>query len=238
MRERFPALTALILLVALVLSTWWAANYAQKAVETDPPRRMTHEMDSWSKNFVMLRTDATGKPVDRLEGDYGRHFPDDDSYHVTNPRAIGQQAGNPITIGTARTAIMDDHNNRITMIGDAHVHRQPDARNDALDAYSQKFVIMPNDDVVYTDLPAHVVKDRSTMDGIGMRYDNKTQQLRVYSASNVNLAPKDTNRTTDRPTSDNPAAGDPAAGAPAAGDPAGAPADGGAASNNSANKKK
>ena len=138
---------------------------------------------------------------------------------------------------------MDDHNNRITMIGDAHVHRQPDARNDALDAYSQKFVIMPNDDVVYTDLPAHVVKGRSTMDGIGMRYDNKTQQLRVYSASNVNLAPKDTNRTTDRPTSDNPAAGDPAAGdpaagAPAAGDPAGAPADGGAASNNSANKKK
>ena len=234
MRERFPALTALILLVALVLSTWWAANYAQKAVETDPPRRMTHEMDSWSKNFVMLRTDATGKPIDRLEGDYGRHFPDDDSYHVTNPRAIGQQAGNPITIGTSKTAIMDDHNNRITMIGDAHVHRQADAKNDALDAYSQKFIIMPNDDVVYTDLPAHVVKGRSTMDGVGMRYDNKTQQLQVYSASNVNLAPKDTNRTSNRPTSDNPAAGEPAADEPAAG----APASNGATSNNSANKNK
>jgi lipopolysaccharide export system protein LptC len=229
MKERFPALMALILLVALVLSTWWAANYAQRAVQTDPPRRMTHEMDSWSKNFVMLRTDATGKPIDRLEGDYGQHFPDDDSYHVVNPRAIGQQAGNPITVGTSKTAVLDDHNNRITMIGDAHVHRQPDAKNDAMDAYSQKFVIMPNDDVVYTDQPAHVVKGQSTMDGVGMRYDNKTQQLRVYSASNVNLAPRDTNRTADRPANDTPVASDP---------PSAAPAAGGAAHNNPANKKK
>ncbi|WP_019937004.1 LPS export ABC transporter periplasmic protein LptC [Bordetella sp. FB-8] len=207
MKERFPALMALILLIVLVLSTWWAAKFAQTAIQTDPPRRMTHEMDSWSKNFVMLRTDAAGKPVNRLEGDYGEHFPDDDSYHVTNPRAIGQRAGDPITVGTSKTAILDDHNNRITMIGDAHVHRPADAKNGALDAYSQKFVILPNDDVVYTDLPAHVVKGQSTMDGVGMRYNNKTQQLEVYSASNVNLAPADTNKASSRPANNDPAGG-------------------------------
>lgn len=207
MKERFPALMALVLLIILVLSTWWAANFAQNAIQTDPPRRMTHEMDSWSKNFVMLRTDAAGKPINRLEGDYGRHFPDDDSYHVTNPRAIGQQAGDPVTIGTAKKAILDDHNNRITMIGDAHVHRQAGPKSSAMDAYSQKFVILPNDDVVYTDLPAHVVRGQSTMDGVGMRYNNKTQQLEVYSASNVNLAPTDTNKAAARPASNDPAGG-------------------------------
>ena len=201
MKERFPSLMALILLVALVLCTWWAANYAQKAIHTDPPRRMTHEMDSWARDFVMLRTDATGKPINRLEGDYARHFPDDDSYHVTDPRAVGQQTGNPITVGTSKTAIMDHDSKRITMIGDAHVHRQADAKNDAMDAYSQKFVILPDDDVVYTDLPAHVVKGKTTMDGVGMRYDNKTRQLQVYSASNVDISPSDTHRVTDRPAS-------------------------------------
>ena len=199
MKERFPALMALLLLVALVLSTWWAANYAQNAIQTDPPRRMTHEIDSWSKNFVMLRTDPTGKPINRLEGDYGEHFPDDDTYHIANPRAVGQQTGNPITVGTSKTAIMDHDSKHITMLGDAHMHRQADAKNDAMDAYSQKFIIEPDNDVVYTDQPAHVVKGQSTIDGVGMRYDNKTQQLQVYSASNVNLAPADTNKATSRP---------------------------------------
>lgn len=215
MKERFPALMALILLIALVLCTWWAANYAQNAIQTDPPRRMTHEMDSWASNFVMLRTDPTGKPINRLEGNYVRHFPDDDSYHITDPRAIGQQVGSPITIGTSKTAIMDHDSKRITMIGDAHVHRQADAKNDAMDAYSQKFVILPDDDVVYTDLPAHVVKGKTTMDGVGMRYDNKTRQLQVYSASNVDISPSDTRKFTDHPAN-NGADGSDSAGSDAA----------------------
>ncbi|HEY0296973.1 MAG TPA: LPS export ABC transporter periplasmic protein LptC [Bordetella sp.] len=197
MKDRFPALMALVLLVALVMGTWWAADYAQRAILTDPPRRLTHEMDAWTRNFVMLRTDPAGKPINRLEGVYGEHFPDDDSYHVTTPRAVGQQEGNPITVGTAKTAIMDHNSKRITMIGDAHVHRQPDANNDPLDAYSEQFIIMPDDDVVYTDLPARVTKGKSTMNGVGMRYDNKTRQLQVYSSSDVNLAPNETRKATN-----------------------------------------
>lgn len=198
MKDRFPSLMALVLLVALVFGTWWAADYAQRSILTDPPRRMTHEMDSWTRNFVMLRTDPTGKPINRLEGVYGEHFPDDDSYHVTEPRAVGQQTGNPITVGTAKTAVMDQGSKRITMIGDAHVHRQSDEKNDPLDAYSQQFIIMPDDDVVYTDLPARVTKGNSTMHGVGMRYDNKTRQLQVFSASDVNLAPAETQKATSQ----------------------------------------
>ena len=198
MKDRFPALMALVLLVALVFGTWWAADYAQRAILTDPPRKMTHEMDSWTTNFVMLRTDVDGKPINRLEGDRGEHFPDDDSFHVTTPRAVGQQPGNPITIGTATTAIMDQGSKRITMIGNAHVHRQGDANNDPLDAFSERFVILPNDDVVYTDLPARVIKGQSTMHGVGMRYDNRTRQLQVLSASDVQLAPAETNKATSQ----------------------------------------
>jgi lipopolysaccharide export system protein LptC len=206
MKERFPTLMALFLLVALVIGTWWAANYAQHAVQTDPPRRLTHEVDSWSRNFVMLRTDPAGRPINRLEGDYGEHFPDDDSYHVTAPRAVGQQQGNPITVGVSKTAVMDQGGKRITMNGDAHVHRQPDAKNDPLDAYSQQFIIMPDDDVVYTDLPAQVIKGTSRMNGVGMRYDNNTRQLQVFSSSDVTIGPSDTQKVTKSPAS--PAAPD------------------------------
>lgn len=198
MKERLPALIALLLLIALVICTWWAADYAQRAIPVDPPRRLTHEMDSWARDFVMMRTDPEGKPINRMEGSYAEHFPDDDSYHVTDPRAVGQQEANPITIGTAKTAVMERGGKRIVMDGDAHLHRQQDANNDALDVRSQQLIILPDEDVIYTDLPAVVLKGNSRMSGTGMRYNNKTRQLEVRASSDVEIAGSETrSRTRD-----------------------------------------
>ncbi|GAB1576360.1 LPS export ABC transporter periplasmic protein LptC [Bordetella petrii] len=203
MKERLPALIALFLLIALVAGTWWAADYAQRAIPVDPPRRLTHEMDSWGRDFVMLRTDPAGKPINRLEGDYVQHFPDDDSYHVTAPRAIGQQAENPITVGTSKTAIMERDGKRIVMNGEAHVHRQPDANNDALDVRSEQLIILPDEDVVYTDLPAVVVKGRSRMSGTGMHYNNKTRQLQVSASTDVKIDGAETRQRQSRKSTQN-----------------------------------
>jgi len=198
MKERLPALIALLLLIALVICTWWAADYAQRAIPVDPPRRLTHEMDSWARDFVMMRTNPEGKPINRMEGSYAEHFPDDDSYHVTDPRAVGQQEANPITIGTAKTAVMEQGGKRIVMDGDAHLHRQQDANNDALDVRSQQLIILPDEDVIYTDLPAVVLKGNSRMSGTGMRYNNKTRQLEVRASSDVEISGSETrSRTQD-----------------------------------------
>lgn len=198
MKERLPALIALLLLITLVAGTWWAADYAQRAIPIDPPRRLTHEIDSWARHFVMLRTDQDGKPINRMEGDYVEHYPDDDSYHVTAPRAIGQQQANPITIGTADTAVMENGGTRIVMNGQAHVLRQQDANNDALDVRSEQLIILPNEDIIFTDLPAVVVKGHSRMSGTGMRYNNQTRQLQVSASTDVEIAGSETrSRTQD-----------------------------------------
>src|SRR3546814_19819601 len=123
MKERAPTFIAILLLLTLVVGTWWAADYAQRAIPIDPPRRITHEPDSWSSNFVMVRTDTTGVAINRLEGDYMQHYPDDDSYEITKARAIGQQPGSPITIGQSNTALRDQGSARIIMKGNTQVHR-------------------------------------------------------------------------------------------------------------------
>src|SRR5699024_4352142 len=117
MRERLPGLIAIALLLVLVAGTWWAAGYTQRAVQIEAPRRVTHEPDAWASNFVMVRTDASGLPVNRLEGEYLQHFPDDDSYSVAVARATGQRPNSPITVGTADTAVMDEDGSRITLTG-------------------------------------------------------------------------------------------------------------------------
>lgn len=191
MKDRLPALIAVALLLVLVLTTWWAADYAQRAVTIEPPRRITHEPDSWSRNFVMVRTDASGVPINRIEGEYMQHYPDDDSYEVTKARAVGQQVGTPMTIATSNTAIMEKAATRIVMNGDAHVHRVAYEDRGPLDVTSEQLIVLPDEEIVYTDLPALVVQGNSTMHGKGMRYDNKTRVLQVFSASDVKIAGQD-----------------------------------------------
>jgi lipopolysaccharide export system protein LptC len=200
MRERFPSLIAVFLLLALVAGTWWAADYAQRAVPVDPPARMTLEMDDWGRNFVMLRSDIGGQPINRLEGVYSMHFPDNDSYEITSPRAIGLQPGNPVTIGVSKSATMDSGGKRIVMNGDAHVHRFPDTQRSPLDIRSQQLVILPDEDVVETDLPAQVDQGPNRMNGKGMHYNNKTRQLQVFASTNVEIAPKTAPRGTLAPS--------------------------------------
>lgn len=201
MKDRIPTFIAFALLIALVCGTWWAADYAQRSIPVDPPRRLTHEPDSWADKFVMVRTDTAGIPINRLEGVYMQHYPDDDSYKVTTARAVGQQPGSPVTVGTSKVAIMDQDGARIIMQGDAHLHRLADKDHAALDVTSQQLTLLPDKDIAFTDLPALVVNGNSTMNGKGMRYDNKTRTLQVYSATDVKISGQDTqNQRNSKPS--------------------------------------
>lgn len=201
MREKLPSLVAMILLTILVAGTWWAADYTHRSIEVDPPRRFTHEPDSWAKNFILVRSDETGRALNRLEGKHMLHFPDDDSYEITNARAVSNQVDSPIIIATANTAIMDQDGSRITLVGDAHAQRLPDAERKPLDVRSEVLVILPDEDVVHTEEPALVVNGNSTMRGTGMRYNNTTRQLEVFSASDVKISGQD---RQERQSSSNP----------------------------------
>jgi len=192
MKDRLPSIVAILLLTGLVIGTWWAADYAQRAVPIDPPRRVTHEPDHWASQFVLIRTDEQGTVINRLEGEYLEHFPDDDSYEIQKARAIGQQPGSPLTVATSDTAVMDEEGTRVVMKGNAHVHRQADSENLPLDVKSDVLIVLPDEDVVHTDRPALVVHGNSTMNGKGMRYDNSTRQLQVYSATDVKISGQDT----------------------------------------------
>lgn len=188
MRERGPALLSLAMLAGLVIGTWWAADYARRAIPVDPPGRITHEPDSWAHHFVMIRTGTDGMATNRLEGVQLRHYPDDDSYEVDQARATGQQTGAPITVGTADLATMNSDGSRITLAGNAHVYRLPDEQRAPLDITSERLVLYPDQDVVETDAPARVINGPHVMHGIGMRYDNSSRQLTVFSSTDVKIS--------------------------------------------------
>src|SRR5690625_2786053 len=172
MRDRLPSLITVALLITLVAGTWWSAHYTMSTIEIDPPRKLTHEPDAWADDFIMLRTDSDGAAINRLEGDYFEHYPDDDSYFIVEAVATGIRPDRPITIGRSDEAVMDDDGARITMQGNAHVNRVPTQDRAALDIYSDVLVIFPFDDVVDTDVHVHLVESHYTIDRDIMYYVN------------------------------------------------------------------
>ncbi len=191
MKERFAITVSLVILTLLVMGSWWAAEYSQRAVEIDPPVRLTHERDHWATQIVLVRTDEKGLVIHRLEGDLMEHFPDDQSYDVVRPRAFGLKADNPLTIATSRTATVFEEGDRIVMKGDAMLLRLADAKRQPLNFRTDEVTLLIKKDLAYTDLPAVATSGRSRMSGTGMRYNNATQQLDVFKSTDVEIAPKD-----------------------------------------------
>jgi lipopolysaccharide export system protein LptC len=101
------------------------------------------------------------------------------------------------------------------------MHRQPDADTPPLDVRSEQLVILPDDDTISTTLPALVTRGQSRMNGTGMKYNNKTRQLEVFSSTNVEIAPADTqhagskDQPKDRPAGPSKDQPKPADGSPA-----------------------
>jgi len=195
LRERLPGVMAAALLSALVSATWWAADYTQRAVTLDPPRRFTHEPDAWAQHFVMLRSDPQGLAINRMEGARMQHYPDDDSTEIIQARATGRQADAPVITGTSDVAILDQQGDRVSMQGNARVHRSADAQAPAMQIDSDALTLLIAEDVVFTDAPATVLRGHSVMRGTGMRYDNKTKTLTVHAAVDVRIAGRDQART-------------------------------------------
>ena len=190
MQERFTSAIVGALLLALVGGSWWASDYARRSIPVDPPRRLTHEMDTFIESFVMMQIDETGMPSARLEGPRAEHFPDDDSYEIHSPRAVSQRPDRSVTVATAPRGVMDAEGTHIVMRGDVRFKREPYTDEPGLMIQSEEVTLLPDEDVVKTNLPAVITRaDGSKITGTGMHYDNRTRQLQVASDARVKIAP-------------------------------------------------
>lgn len=189
MKDRLGSAVTVVLLACLVAGTWWAADYARQAVIEDPPARLTHEIDSYVNDFVMVRSDEQGRPTTRMEGERMVHYPDDDSSDVTQLRAVNQRADSPVTVATADQARMDQDGARVVMNGNVHLQRLAGAGREALSIRSESMTLLPDEDVAFTNDPATILNGRSRIQGRGMRYNNITRELSVAQRTQVEIVP-------------------------------------------------
>src|SRR5690606_5926635 len=116
--------------------------------------------------------------------------PDDDSYEVHLPRAISQRPDRSVTVATAQRGVMNGEGTQIVMRGNVVFKREPHTEEPGLTLESEEVTVLPEEDVVHTDLPAVITRaDGSQITGTGMHYDNRTRQLQVAADARVRIAP-------------------------------------------------
>ncbi|MCK9507537.1 MAG: LPS export ABC transporter periplasmic protein LptC [Pigmentiphaga sp.] len=179
MKDRLATGISILLLMLLVAGTWWAASVAERSIMQDPPRRLTHEIDTYIDQFVLIQSDEAGVPRTRVEGDRLVHYPDDDSSDVTRFRGYTETDGNPPTQVSADEARMDQDGARITLNGNVRFQRQASQERPALTITSTHMMLFPDTEVAQTDAPATIVHGSSRIQGQGMTYNNVTRELQV-----------------------------------------------------------
>lgn len=169
-----PISTLFPLLIAGLLAgmTYWLELATrQQPVGIDGKSR--HDPDYIVEKFVVRRFDPEGALQHTLVADQMRHYPDDDSTVVVEPRLTYHRV--PPTHASAREAHVDSAGKHVELIDDVRVSRASlDSKPETvltttrLDAY-------PDDEIATTNVPVTITQGQTRVDGSALSVNNKTQ---------------------------------------------------------------
>lgn len=113
-----------LLLGLMALGAYWLAHTAPGAAETKAAAPLRHQPDYFMTAFSMIAYDANGRIKSEVMGKEIRHYPDNDTVEIDQPRiqAFGQDGKR----ATARAALAraKGDGSEVELIGDAFLIRE------------------------------------------------------------------------------------------------------------------
>lgn len=176
-RFRMPLLVALA--AGLALGSFWLLEVSRKAAEEAPPRAVRSAPDYYIDNFRFTRMSESGQPRYRISGAKLTHYPLDDSSEIKDPLLHRLDKDKPPMTIRANRARIEDDNSKIHMYGNVNVDRPATPMAKYFHLQSEYLLVLPDEDVVQTDRPVHLVLGESTLNGVGMYADNATREFRL-----------------------------------------------------------
>ncbi len=162
----------LLMMALLASATWWLVRNApvEDAAAVAAPVR--HEADYVMTNFIVQRFDAAGTLRTQIEGERLRHFPDNDTLEVDDPRIRAVGNDGLVTTATARRALANGDGSELQLIGDAHVVRPAVGSVEPIEFRGEFLQALRNVEQVRSHLPVVITQGQSVVRASGMDYDN------------------------------------------------------------------
>ena len=165
----------LLMMAALASGTWWLVR---NAPSVDVPRAAVaprHEADYEMTNFVVQRFAKDGALRTQIAGERLRHYPDDDTVEIEQPRIRAVGSDGVVTFATANKALANGDGSEVQLLGDARITRPAHGSEQPIEFRSDFLHAFRNVERVRTHLPVVVTEGESVVRAGGMEYDNLTR---------------------------------------------------------------
>ena len=175
--NRSAIVAPLILLSLLALMTAWI-NHVVQSPSFKLDGRQHPDADVIVKNFVTTQTDDQGKLRYKLASLEMKHFPNDDSTHLTRPRYTQFVANKFYTEVQAQRGIVSHDGDKVQLLDGVKITRRGRADQAELTITSADLTILPKQDLVQTNSPVVIRQAPNTViHATGMVFDKEKQTL-------------------------------------------------------------
>lgn len=167
----------LVLAIFLAIITFWInVTVEQQGPKIDGSNR--HDPDYTMNNFVNTQTDITGKLRYVLAAAEMVHYPDDDSTVLQRPKFTQYSANKPYTQIEGLRAYVSSNGEEIELVDNIKVVRQAFEGKGEMQLFTEKLIILPNQDIVKTNSPV-IIKQlpKTLIRATGMVFDKKNQTI-------------------------------------------------------------
>lgn len=177
-------LISITLFSVLALASWGLSEMLQRSRMQEAPVAATGPNAIIDKARI-LRTDVNGRPVYRLDAERITHDEKADRSEFDQPVLKSLAAGRPKTLVRANTAVSTQHQDQIDLSGDVLITRDAFDTQPATRISTSRATFFIEEEKAVTDAPVYVQRGLSTLQGVGMRFDQKTQKIEIISESRM-----------------------------------------------------
>jgi lipopolysaccharide export system protein LptC len=189
--DRFRIWLAIALLAVVVLASFWLLETMRRnGDDLNSRSSIRSNPDYYVEKFNVIRLPNNGQANYYITGNRLTHYPRSDDIEIEQPRinsfAIDKA---PVNIRAMRAVIEQQstltspkrEHDQIHLLGDVQVDRPNTATSSFMQLKSDYLLVLPDQDIMKTDMPVILTTNTSEIHAVGMTADNSTQQLQLLS---------------------------------------------------------
>lgn len=177
---------SIALFALLALASWALTQYLERA-RPAPKSTQTTGPNAIIERPRIVRSDWQGRPQYRLEAERITMDESADETLLSRPTMISLTADKPRTTLRAAQAVTTEKQNRVDLSGDVVITRDAFAEQPPVRIETPRATMFIDEERAVTDAPVRVQRGLSTLEGVGMKFDQKSQSIDILSQSRMVL---------------------------------------------------
>jgi lipopolysaccharide export system protein LptC len=178
----------LLPLLGLLAMTYWLDQQTQSE-PSQLPQLESHRIDALMENFSATQMDAQGLPHFLVSAKQLHHYPDDDSTTLQEPVVNILSSGSMALHSSAKQGRISSKGNDIFLSDGVEMRRDSPIHRDQFSLNTEAMHVMPNQNLIVTDLPVTFTDTNTTLHATGMEVNYQLRTMKLLTHVQAVYAP-------------------------------------------------